>query len=165
MIISKSMNTKLNEQITAEFSAAQSYLAMSCAFEGMSLTVLAKLFHGQYEEESEHGLKILKYVQQVGGTVVLDAIAKPKATYSDAKSIVQAALKSEENVSGMINDLVALADSEKDYATRSFLNWFVDEQVEEVSSMTDLLNLVELADGNMLQVEARVRHQMAAAAS
>ena len=65
----------------------------------------------------------------------------------------------------MINDLVTLADSEKDYATRSFLNWFVDEQVEEVSSMTDLLNLVELADGNMLQVEARVRHQMAAAAS
>ncbi len=60
----------------------------------------------------------------------------------------------------MINDLVALAESEDDYATRSFLNWFVDEQVEEVSSMTDLLTLVKLARGNMLQVEARVRHEM-----
>lgn len=163
MLISEAMNAKLNEQITAEFSAAQSYLAMSCSFEGMSLTVMAKLFRVQYEEEREHGLKILKYVQEVGGTVGLDAIAKPKSDYTDAKSIVRAALESEERITGRINDLVALADSEKDYATRSFLNWFVDEQVEEVSSMTDLLNLVELADGNMLQVEARVRHQMATA--
>ena len=58
--------------------------------------------------------------------------------------------------------MVALADSEKDYATRSFLNWFVDEQVEEVAQMTDLLNLVELAAGNMLQVESRIRHEMMA---
>jgi ferritin len=58
---------------------------------------------------------------------------------------------------------MGLADSENDYATRSFLQWFVDEQVEEVSSMTDLLTLVKMAGDNLLQVEARVRHEMMAA--
>ena len=60
----------------------------------------------------------------------------------------------------MINKLMTLADQEKDYATRSFLQWFVDEQVEEVSSMEDLLQLVKLAGNNVLQVEMRVRHEM-----
>ena len=60
---------------------------------------------------------------------------------------------------------MALAESENDYATRSFITWFVDEQVEEVASMTDLVNLVKMAGGNLLQVEARIRHEMTAAKS
>ncbi len=165
MMISQPMSSKLNEQVTAEFSAAHSYLAMSCAFERMGLKVLAKRFLEQYEEEREHAMRIVKYILEVGGSVSVDAVAKPKTKYSDAKAIIQTALESEHHITGMIHDLVTLADSEKDYATRSFLNWFVNEQVEEVSSMTDLLDLVELADGNMLQVETRVRHEMAAGAS
>lgn len=162
MLISESMNVRLNEQITAEFSAAQIYLAMACKFDEMGLRVLGKRFFGQYDEEREHAIRILKFVQEVGGSVTLDVLPKPKANYPDARSIIVAALESEREISAMINDLVSLADSEKDYATRSFLNWFVDEQVEEVASMTDLLSLVDLAAGNMLQVENRVRHEMMA---
>ena len=162
MLISKSMNARLNKQITAELSAAQTYLAMACKLDAIGLKVLGKRFFGQYQEEREHAIRILKYVQEVGGGVALEALPKPKADYSDARSIIAAALENELDISAMINDLVALADSEKDYATRSFLNWFVDEQVEEVSSMTDLLSLVDLAAGNMLQVENRVRHEMMA---
>ena len=160
MMISDAMSKKLNEQITAEFSAAHSYLAMACAFEKMGLKILAKLFLGQSDEERTHALKIVKYVEEVGGTVALAAIPEPRGQYKDAEDIVKAALKSELNVTNLINDLVTLAESEKDYATRSFLNWFVDEQVEEVSSMTDLCDLVKMAGTNMLQVEARVRHLM-----
>ena len=160
MMISEAMNARLNRQIAAEFSAAHSYLAMACALDRMGLKILAKWFLAQSEEEREHAMKILRYVQEVGGTVTLEDIAKPAPKFKNVEAVVQAALQSEQNVTQMINELVALAESEKDYATRSFLNWFVDEQVEEVASMTDLLALVQLAGDNMLQVEARVRHEM-----
>ena len=160
MMISKSMNAKLNAQVTAEFSAAHTYLSMSCAFDGMGLRILAKRFRSQYTEELEHGIKIVDYVQEVGGAVTLEAVPQPVAEYADAEALVSAALNSEQHITRLINDLVALADKEKDYATRSFLTWFVDEQVEEIASMSALLDLVRLADGNMLQVENRVRHEM-----
>lgn len=162
MLISKTMNAKLNEQITSEFSAAHAYLGMVCALEDMGLKILAKRFLAQYEEELAHAMKILHYVQEVGGRVELKGVPQPNCEFGNLESIVQAALESEQQVTRMVNDLVALADKEKDYATRSFLNWFVDEQVEELSSMADLLNLVRLAGNNVLQVESRVRHEMMA---
>ncbi len=160
MMISETMNTKLNEQITAEFAAAHHYLAMACAFEDMGYKILAARFMAQYQEENEHAMKILHYVQEVGGKVVLDGIAKPRAEFKSTEEIVATALESERSITAKINALAALAESDKDFATRSFLGWFIDEQVEEVSSMSDLLNLVKLADGNILQVESRVRHEM-----
>lgn len=163
MMISAAMNAKLNEQITAEFSAAHCYLAMSTVFDAMGLKILGKKFRGQDDEERRHAMKIVAFIQEVGGTVTLDAIPRPRCDFKSAEAIVQAALESELSVTRMINDVVALAESEKDYATRSFLNWFVDEQVEEVASMTDLLDLVKLAGDNMLQVESRVRHEMMSA--
>jgi len=162
MMISAKMNKALNQQITAEFGAVHAYLAMACRFNGMGLKILAAKFFVQADEEREHAMKIVRYVLEVGGTVTLDAIPKPAGQFDDVKSIVGAALESEKNITERINTLVGLAESEKDYATRSFLQWFVDEQVEEVSSMTDLLTLVEMAGDNVLQVEARVRHDMMA---
>ena len=162
MMISTTMNAKLNDQIAAEFAAAHAYLAMSCALDRMALKVLAQRFLKQHDEEREHAMKILHYVQEVGGTVTLDAVAKPKKDYKNVEAIVSTALQNEKDITAKINDLMTLAESEKDYATRSFLEWFVDEQVEEVSSMTDLLNVVKLAGDNVLQVEAMVRHQMLA---
>lgn len=160
MMISDKMCAKLNEQIAAEFAAAHAYLGMACAFDQMGLKILAKRFLEQSDEEREHAMKILGYIQEVGGTVTLGSIPKPHGDYANAEAIVKAALDSELNVTKMINDLVSLADEEKDFATRSFLNWFVDEQVEEVSTTNDLLDLVRLAGDNLLQVEARVRHEM-----
>lgn len=162
MMISSGMNAKLNEQIQAEFSAAHGYLTMACAFDNMGLKILAKRFYEQHTEEQAHAMKILRYVQEVGGTVTLAEINKPRTEYPSAMAIVEAALESEKNVTAMINALMSMADSEKDYATRSFLQWFVDEQVEEVSSMSDLLTLVKMAGENLLQVESRVRHEMMA---
>ncbi len=160
MMISEKMNANLNEQISAELFAAYKYLAMACAFERMGLKVLAERFLDQCEEERGHAMRIVRYVQEVGAKVELEAIRKPPKDYKDAEAIVKAALEGELAITKLLNDLMALAEKENDYATRSFLHWFVDEQVEEVASMTDLLTLVKLSRGNMLQVEARVRHEM-----
>ena len=160
MMISEVMNAKLNEQVAAELSAAHAYLAMACSFDRKALKILAQLFLKQHDEEREHAMKIVKYLQEVGGIVVLGAVPAPKSDFANAEVIVETALEGEKKITDMINDLVALADKENDYATRSLLNCFVDEQVEEVASMTGLLGLVRLAGDNILQVEARVRHQM-----
>jgi ferritin len=158
-MISDAMVNKLNDQIANELGASHSYLAMACTFETMGLVILSKRFMQQSDEERDHALKILHYIQEVGGNVKLKQIAVPKADYKQPIDIIRAALDSELTVTKQINALMALADKEKDYATRSFLQWFVDEQVEEVSSMRDLLQLTERAK-DILWVENRVRHDM-----
>jgi ferritin len=154
------MNAKLNDQITAEYFAAHKYLAMACAFERMGLKNLSKRFMKQYGEELEHAMKIVRYVLEVGGTVTLDAIPKPPGDLKNVEVMVQMAVDGELDITRRIHDIVTLAESEKDYTTRSFMQWFVDEQVEEVSTMTDLLNWVKLAGSNVLQVESLIRHTM-----
>lgn len=160
MLISEKMCEKLNEQITAEFGASHKYMQMACTLDHMGLKMLSKWFVRQSGEEREHAMKIINYVLEVGASVTLDDIPKPKDKHKTVKDIVVAGLESEKTVTKMINDLVNLAESERDHATRSFLQWFVDEQVEEMSTFSDLLTMVELAKDNLLQVEARLQYQL-----
>lgn len=159
-MISESMNLRLNRQISMEFAASHKYLAMACAFDAMGFKILAKRFRLQSDEEREHAMKILDFVVEVGGRVDLEQVPKPPSKYDTVEAIVRSALESEQEVTRSINEIVAQAETEKDFATRSFLHWFVDEQVEEVASMTELLGLVKLAGPNVLLVETRVFHQM-----
>jgi ferritin len=158
MAISEAMNAKLNEQIANELNASQVYLAMACMFEAQSLKMLAKLFRKQTEEERGHALKILDYIPEVEGKVVLHAIPQPTMEYASVEAAIEAALNHERRVTQQINELMALAEREKDYATRNFLNWYVEEQVEEVDSMLNLLQIAKLAGKNLLQLEAYVAH-------
>jgi len=161
MMISKKMNKQLNEQITNEFHAAHLYLDMACALMDEGLKILSAWFRHHAAEEREHGTKILDYVHEVGGKVKLQAIAAPGARPKTIQGMVEAALDHEWKVTKQIHALVALADQEKDYATRSFLQWFVDEQVEEVAVVTELLDVIRLSGGkNWLQVEARMAKAM-----
>ncbi len=160
MMISAAMNTKLNEQVTAEFFAAHKYLSMATAFERMALKSLKTRFLKQYQEEIGHGMKILHYIEEAGGTVTLEAVPKPPSDFKSVLAMAQLAVDGELEITRRIHDIVALAESEKDYATRSFMHWFVDEQVEEISTMTDILNWVKLAGDNVLQAEALVRHSL-----
>jgi ferritin len=153
---------KLNQQICNEFHAAHTYTAMACKFDAMGLKIFAQWFFRQGEEEREHGEKILKYLLEVGEEVKLKAIPEPKGDMSSPAAIVETALKQEETVTRQIHDMMSLAEEHKDYASRSFLNWFVDEQVEEVATMTELLQLVKMAGNqNLLQLEARVARMLA----
>ncbi len=158
MAISDAMNKKLNTQITNEFVASQTYLSMACMFDDMGLKNLARIFRKQTEEERSHALKILDYLLENEGKVRLQAIPEPPAEWPTVTDAIAAALAHERKVTGQINELVALAEQEKDYATRSFLNWFVDEQVEEVNSMSTLLQAAKLAGDRLLQLEAYIAH-------
>jgi bacterioferritin B len=158
MPISESLNAKLNEQIANEFNASQIYLAMACMFEAQGLKMLAKLFRKQTEEEREHALKLLDYLPTVDGKVTLAGIPQPPAEWPSVEAAIDAALTHERKVTTQINELMAAAEKDKDYATRSFLTWYVDEQVEEVDSMSHLLQIARMAGKNLLQLEAYVVH-------
>ena len=157
MLTPKVVVDKLNQQIANEFHAAHNYMAMACRFDGLGLKVLSEWFFRQGEEEREHGKKILTYLLEIGAEVHLQSIPEPVGDLTNPIAIVTTALHQEEKVTTQIHELVALAEQHKDYATRSFLAWFIDEQVEEVATMTELLQMLKLAgDQHLLQVEARV---------
>ena len=152
------MSTQLSKQVVNEFESYWIYLAMAFSFETMNLKVLAGWFYVQADEEKDHAMKIAKYILDQGADVKLDTIPKPKNTYKTAAGICKAALGHEIKITNDINSLVALARKENDFATESFLSWFVDEQVEEVSKAGDLYNLVSMAKSpdQLFMLESRI---------
>lgn len=162
MMISRAMSDQLNKQVMHELQASQSYLAMSCYFDTLSLKNLAKFFRRQSEEEREHALKIVDYLQEVGGAIALEGLVAPPKAFDGVVAAIEAAIEWEQIVTAQINAIMARAESENDYATRSFLWWFIDEQVEEVSSMQHLLEIARMSRENWLQLEAYVHNVMLA---
>jgi ferritin len=158
MMIPKKVASKLNEQVKNEFYSEWLYLAMAFAFESMNLSVFAKWFYLQAKEEHEHAMKIAKYLLDQGAEVKLQALPEPKASYKSAEEICAATVDHEKLVTRQIHELFDLARAEKDAATQVFLNWFVEEQVEEVASLTHLYEMVKLAKtpGQIMMLEGPV---------
>lgn len=155
MQISEEMAAAVNAQIGREFEAHLQYLSISSYFSAEALPALTRFFAAQASEEHEHAMKFLHYLEDVGAEVRIPALAAPKHGFESAEEAVGLSLAWEEAVTGHINDLVTLARGEDDHASFSFLQWFVDEQVEEVSTMSDLLALVRRAgEAGLLDVEA-----------
>jgi ferritin len=146
MNISKKMADELNKQVTREFHSYYIYLAMSYSFDTMGLKGFAKWFEAQAIEEQTHAIKIARYLLDQDVEVKLDTLEKPKGNFKTPVSIVQAALDHEKFITKCIHDLMAVARKENDYATATFLNWFIDEQVEEVATVNDMLTMVKMAD-------------------
>jgi ferritin len=140
MLIGKKMIDGLNAQLGREYSAAMQYLAMAAWFDGEGLKGLAGFFFKQSAEESEHGLKIVHYLGEVGGTVLIPAIEQPKTDYADVEAALQDFLDMEHAVTRAVYELVELAQAEKDHSANQFLQWYVAEQREEVSSAQELLD-------------------------
>ncbi len=160
MMISKSMAKALNGQVKEEFFASWTYMAMGYAFESMNLKVFAQWFYKQAQEEKTHAEKIAQYILDQGAEVKLTALDAPKTEYKSAEEIVGAAVQHEIKVTKMINKLVDLARKENDHATDNFLQWFVQEQVEEVASTTELHDMVKMATGpgQLFMLENRLYH-------
>jgi ferritin len=158
MMISEKMAARLNEQVKHEFFSFWVYLGMAYSFESMGLKGFAGKFFKQSEEEKGHATKIAKYLVDQGATVKLTALEQPKVSYSSAQEIIEAALEHEKKVTKLIGEIASLAQSETDHATHSFIEWFVDEQVEEVATMTEILAWVKMAStpGQLLMLEGRV---------
>jgi bacterioferritin B len=161
MLISKKMNEAINRQICYEFSAMLQYVAIASHFVGESLHELAAHFYRQAEEERDHAMRFVKYLLDAGGHVEIGAIPAPQNRFKSAEEAVRLSLDQEMKVTEQINQLVELAIKESDHITQNALNWFVNEQLEEVSSMDSLLKVMQRAGAaNLLYVEDYVsRHK------
>jgi bacterioferritin B len=159
MLISKELTAAINEEIGLEFFASNQYLAMASYFEGLALKKLAAMFRKQADEEREHAVKFVHYLDETGGAVRIPKVDAPKADFASVEEAVQVSLDWELEVTRRINALMALAIEQKDYAAQDFLRWFVTEQVEEVSTMDNLLKVVKAAgERSLLVVEAYLVH-------
>jgi ferritin len=153
-LINATMNAHINEQIGSEFSASLQYLAIAAYFDGEGLPQFASFFFKQSDEERTHAMRFINYLMDAGGDVEIPAIPQPQSRFSSAEEAVQRALDGEITVTRQINALVDATVKEQDHITHNFLQWFVTEQLEEVSSMDTLLRMVRRAgETHLLQVE------------
>ena len=144
-MISKKIEDALNDQINAEIYSAYLYLSMVAYFESVNLTGLATWMRAQAQEEMVHAMKIYDFVNERGGRVLLKSIDAPPAEWDSPLAAFEAAYAHEQLVTGRINDLVNLAVAEKDHATNAFLQWFVNEQVEEETSADNVVQNLKMA--------------------
>ncbi len=138
-MLTPNMLHALNTQINMELSAYYTYLSMSAWFKSENLDGLAAWMRHHAEEEMTHAMKIYDFILQRRGQVTLQAIAGPATQWPSAVAALEDALHHEEAVTASINRLVDLARQERDHATDSFLQWFVDEQVEEEAVVDEIL--------------------------
>lgn len=146
-MISKRMEEAINKQINAEMYSAYLYLSMAAYCEDADLPGFANWMRVQFEEEQFHAMKFYNYVVERGGRVLLDAIEEPKKEWSGILEVFEDTCAHEAHVTSLINNLMAIAHEEKDYASVSYLNWFIDEQVEEEATAGGILSQLKLIGG------------------
>src|SRR5262245_51187023 len=143
----------LNEQISNEFAAHQQYIGAAVYYDAETLPRLAAFFYRQAVEERNHAMIMIQYLLDTDEQVRIPDIKSQQTHYDDITGPVRMALEQENRVSDEIYALFKLAREQGDFRAEQFLNWFVKEQVEEVSSMTDLLNVCERAGESPLLIE------------
>ena len=159
MLISKKLNAAFNDEIGLELFASNQYITIASYFDGIGLKKLAGLFYKQADEERAHALKFVHYIDDVAGSVAIPEVKAPRTTFASVEEAMQVSLDWELEVTKRVNALMTLAVEQKDYAAQDFLRWFVTEQVEEVSTMENLLKVVKAAgDRNILVIEAYLVH-------
>lgn len=143
-MIDKKVEQAINEQINAEMYSAFIYLSMSAWFETQNLGGFANWMKVQFQEEMFHADKFYNYLHERGGRVTLKAIEGPPTEWKSPLDVFEATLAHEQKVTALINNLVALAEQQKDRATQIFLQWFVSEQVEEEKNADDIIQQLKL---------------------
>lgn len=136
-MVSEKVLDKLNEQIQKEFYSAYLYLSMEAYFASINLNGFANWFNVQAQEEKDHAMLIFNYINRVGGRVVLRQIDAPKIDFVSIEEVLKLTLEHEQYVTRSIYDIVDIALAERDHKTNAFLQWFVNEQVEEEENAED----------------------------
>lgn len=150
MLASEGLIEAFNGQIGHEMSASMQYIAIAAYFDSEALPQLAQFFYRQSEEEREHAMKFVKFVLDVGGTVAIPEIPAPQGEFDSAEEAVSLSVESEKKVTQQIYELVDTARGESNHIAGRFLDWFLEEQLEEVSTMTTLLQIVRRAGPDRL---------------
>jgi ferritin len=143
----------LNEQIGHEFGASQQYVAIAAFYDAQTLPQLAAHFYRQAVEERNHAMMIVQYLLDADEEVAIPGVAAPQTGFADVVEPVRLALEQERRVTQQISDLAQLAREERDLVGEQFLHWFLQEQREEISSMSALLAVVERSRDNVMFVE------------
>jgi len=143
-MISKKMASALNEHLNKELYSSYLYLSMQAYCEDAGLKGFANWFNVQVQEEIFHAQKVYKYILDQGEKVILEAIEKPQNKFKSSFDLFEKTLKHEKEVTARINRLIDLAKKEKDHATDGMLQWFVSEQVEEETSVNDIIQQLKL---------------------
>ncbi|MCL2705597.1 MAG: ferritin [Spirochaetaceae bacterium] len=145
-MISKDVAALLNDQITHEFYAGYLYLSMAAQAEEMNLPGFANWLYVQHQEEHTHAMNIFKYLIEQGVKVSLKEIKAPKISWENPVEMAKDALKHEELVTSLFHKIMDVAHSAKDYASISFMNWYIDEQVEEEAGAKEIIQKFEMAE-------------------
>ncbi len=143
-MLSKKLEDALNAQFNYEIESAHIYLAMAGYTSYLGLDGFTNWFMAQYEEELFHAKKIMKFISDKGGRVEVRSFETPRNKFSSLLEVFEETLKHEEDVTKKFYDIMDIALEEREHATKSFLQWFIDEQVEEEASVGDMINKIKL---------------------
>ncbi len=144
-MLKEKIEKALNKQIELEASSSQFYLAMASWAETVGLNGTSAFLYGHSDEERQHMLKLVKFINERGGKAVIPALTQPPSTYSSIMEIFESLLEHELNVTDSINNVVDVCLQEKDYTTHNFMQWYVSEQLEEEAlarNIIDKLNMI-----------------------
>lgn len=156
---------RLNEQIANEFAASQQYIANAVYYDGETLPRLAAFFYAQAVEERNHAMMMVRYLLDADERVAIPGIAPPTTDFADVVAPVSLALEQEKRVSDQIAALMGVARAEGDFLSEQFVQWFLKEQVEEVSTMSSLLAVVERSSDAPMFVEDYLAREHGGAAA
>lgn len=160
MLASDTLISALNEQVGHELGASHQYVAIASYFDRENLPELARFFFRQADEEREHAMRFVRFVNDVDGMLRIPEIPAPKTDFSSAEEAVSLSLQWERDVTEQIYGLVEVAKKESNHIAMSFLDWFVTEQLEEVNTIGTLLGIVQRAgEQNLLAVEDYIARQ------
>jgi ferritin len=143
-VLGKAVEDAMNEQIRNELFSAYQYLSMAAYCESENLPGFAQWMRAQAREETEHAMKFYDFILDRNGRVVLQRIDRPLVEFGSPLEVFEKALEHERRVTAMINDLYGLAARENDYASQTFLQWFVTEQVEEEKNAGDVVETLRM---------------------
>ncbi|MBS3938555.1 MAG: ferritin [Peptococcaceae bacterium] len=149
-MLSKNLTEELNLQVKYELYSAHLYLAMSAYCTDLQMDGFAHWFKIQAEEEKFHAMRFFDFIADMGGRVTMMALEEPANEYDSLADVFEKSLHHEQFVSARIYHLMNIAQTEKEHATISFLNWFVDEQREEEKSFGHILQQVKRFGGEAL---------------
>ncbi len=162
-MISEKMQEALNGQVNKEFYSAYLYLAMSAYCNTIGLPGFSNWMRQQYDEENLHVTKMYDYILAQGGTIHLQQIDEPPTEFGTPLEIFEQTLAHEQFVTGCINELMTLAVEERDYASQTFLQWYVSEQVEEEANVNDILaplRMVGKEGGGLMMIDQQLAKRL-----
>ena len=143
-MLSKKIEEALNKQVRVEAESSQVYLAMASYAENLGFEGVSQFMYAHSDEEREHMLKLIKFINERGGHAQVSELSQPPKEFGSFKDMFESLFNHEVMVSKAINDLVDVSLQEKDYATHNFLQWYVSEQIEEEALARNILDKINL---------------------